>query len=227
MNPLGIFLTVLVFFVFNRVYKKKGEKFYLNPVLFSIVAIIFILYFAGVEYETYNESAQIISFFLGPGVVSLAIPLYKRRKKIVEYWFEISVGVVVGGLTAVLSAFFIAYFLGGSESLLISISPKSVTTAVAISLSEQIGGIPSLTAILVIITGILGNSLGVVMLNVFRVKDPVARGLAMGVSSHVLGTSRIMEEDKTSGAVSGLGMALNGIFTSFILYYIIQLIMSI
>ncbi len=100
-----------------------------------------------------------------------------------------------------------------------------MTTPIAIGVSEQIGGIPPLTAILVIITGILGNSVGVNLLNLFGVKDKVARGLAMGVTSHGLGTAKIIQEDKLSGAVSGLGMALNGIFTSFILYYLIRLLM--
>ena len=223
MNPFGVFITILVFFVFNKIYEKK-KKFYLNPVLLSIIAVIIVLQVTGIDYEAYNESAQVISFFLGPGVVSLAVPLYKKRENVKEYILEVSTGVIVGGLTAVLSVVVITWLLGGSESLIISISPKSVTTPVAISISEQIGGIYSLTAILVIITGILGNSVGVPILNLFKVKDPVARGIAMGVSSHVLGTERIMQESKLSGAISGLGMALNAIFSAFIIYHVLQIL---
>lgn len=226
MNVFGIFLTISIYFIFNKLYEIK-KKFYLNPVMLSITSIIVLLYFADIEYQVYMESARILSFLLGPAVVSLAIPLYKRRKVVLDYSKQISGGVVLGGLIAILSAFFVAYLLGGSRALLLTISPKSVTTPIAIGVSERIGGIPSLTAILVIITGIMGNSVGVPILDFFKIKDKVARGLAMGVTSHGLGTARIIQEDKLSGAVSGLGMALNGVFTSFILYYLIQILMSI
>ncbi len=223
MNVLGIFLTIFIYFVFDRLYQIK-EKFYLNPVLLSIISIIMLLHTADIEYQVYMESARILSFLLGPAVVSLAIPLYKKRDVVVDYSTQISSGVVFGGLIAILSAFLIAQLLGGSEDLLLSISPKSVTTPIAIGASEQIGGIPSLTAILVIMTGIMGNSVGVLTLDLFGVKDEVARGLAMGVTSHGLGTARIIQENELSGAVSGLGMALNGVFTSFVLYYLIQIL---
>lgn len=223
MNVLGIFLTIFIYFVFDRSYQIK-EKFYLNPVLLSIISIIMLLHTADIEYQVYMESARILSFLLGPAVVSLAIPLYKKRDVVVDYSTQISSGVVFGGLIAILSAFLIAQLLGGSEDLLLSISPKSVTTPIAIGASEQIGGIPSLTAILVIMTGIMGNSVGVLTLDLFGVKDEVARGLAMGVTSHGLGTARIIQENELSGAVSGLGMALNGVFTSFVLYYLIQIL---
>jgi len=226
MNVLGIFLTISIYFIFDRLYQVK-KKFYLNPVMLSITSIIILLYISDIGYGIYMESARILSFLLGPAVVSLAIPLYKKREVVIEYSTHISSGVVLGGLIAISSAFLIAQLFGGSESLLLSISPKSVTTPIAIGVSERIGGIPSLTAILVIITGIMGNAIGVPILNLCGIKDRVARGLAMGVTSHGLGTARIIQEDKLSGAVSGLGMALNGVFTSLILYYLIQLLISI
>jgi len=226
MNVLGIFLTISVYFIFNKLYQTK-RKFYLNPVMLSITSIIILLYFANIEYQVYMESGRILSFLLGPAVVSLAVPLYKKRKVVIDYSTQISSGVILGGLIAILSAFFTAYLLGGSEALLLSISPKSVTTPIAIGISEQIGGITSLTAILVIITGIMGNSIGVPFLNLFGVQDKVARGLAMGVTSHGLGTAKIIQENELSGAVSGLGMALNGVFTSFLLYPLIQILMSL
>ncbi|MBS3781004.1 MAG: LrgB family protein [Candidatus Thermoplasmatota archaeon] len=226
MNLLGIFLTISVYFIFSRLYHIR-KKFYLNPVMLSITSIIILLYTAGIEYEVYMESARILSFLLGPAVVSLAIPLYKKRDFVIDYSTQISSGVIFGGLIAILSAFFIAHLLGGSEDVLLSISPKSVTTPIAIGVSEQVGGIPALTAILVIITGIMGNSIGLAILNLFRVEDRVARGLAMGVTSHGLGTARMIQEDKLSGAVSGLGMALNGVLTSLLLYYLIKILMRL
>ncbi|MCD6559479.1 MAG: CidB/LrgB family autolysis modulator [Palaeococcus sp.] len=221
MNSLGIFLTLTVFYVFSKIYEKK-KAFYLNPVLLSIVTIALILKGFKIEYSLYMESARILSFFLGPAVVSLAIPLYKQRMIIKKYAKEISIGVALGGLTAILSAFYIAKALGGDEAVLLSIAPKSVTTAIAIGVSEKIGGIPALTAVLVILTGILGNAIGVEILDMARIRDRVARGLAMGISSHGLGTARIILNDELSGAVSGLGMALNGIFTSLVLPYLIR-----
>ncbi|RLF75650.1 LrgB family protein [Palaeococcus sp. (in: euryarchaeotes)] len=221
MNSLGIFLTLTVFYVFSKIYEKK-KAFYLNPVLLSIVTIALILKGFKIEYSLYMESARILSFLLGPAVVSLAIPLYKQRMIIKKYAKEISIGVALGGLTAILSAFYIAKALGGDEAVLLSIAPKSVTTAIAIGVSEKIGGIPALTAVLVILTGILGNAIGVEILDMARIRDRVARGLAMGISSHGLGTARIILNDELSGAVSGLGMALNGIFTSLVLPYLIR-----
>ena len=221
MNSLGIFLTLTVFYVFSKIYEKK-KAFYLNPVLLSIVTIALILKGFKIEYSLYMESARILSFLLGPAVVSLAIPLYKQRMIIKKYAKEISIGVALGGLTAILSAFYIAKALGGDEAVLLSIAPKSVTTAIAIGVSEKIGGTPALTAVLVILTGILGNAIGVEILDMARIRDRVARGLAMGISSHGLGTARIILNDELSGAVSGLGMALNGIFTSLVLPYLIR-----
>lgn len=226
MNVLGIFLTIFVYFIFQKLYETRS-KVYLNPVVLSIASIILVLYAADIEYNVYMESARILSFLLGPAVVSLAIPLYKKREVVKKHSLKISSGVVIGGLIAILSAFLISYVLGGSTDLLLSISPKSVTTPIALSISENIGGIPSLTAILVILTGILGNSFGIPLLDLFQIEDKVARGLSMGVTSHGLGTARIIREDELSGAVSGLSMALNGIFTSFILYYLIQILMKI
>ncbi|USH00529.1 CidB/LrgB family autolysis modulator [Thermococcus argininiproducens] len=223
MNTLGIFITIGSFYAFSKIYERK-KAFYLNPVLLSIITIALFLQFTRISYESYMESARFLSFLLGPAVVSLAIPLYKQRSIIKTYSRQIFIGVIFGGTLAILSAVYLIKLLGGSENLLLSIAPKSITTAIAIGVSEKIGGIPPLTAVLVILTGILGNAIGVELLNLSKVRDRVARGLAMGVSSHGLGTARIILDDELSGAVSGLAMALNGIFTSLVLPYLIKFI---
>lgn len=156
--------------------------------------------------------------------MSLAVPLYKQKEIIKAYSKQIFVGIAFGGTLAILSAFYVAKLLGGSEEVLLSITPKSITTAIAIGVSEKIGGIPTLTAVLVILTGILGNAIGIEMLNAFKIKNRVARELAMEVTSHGLGTARIILNDELSGAVSSLAMALNGVFTSLILPYLIELL---
>ena len=223
MNPYGIALTLVIFHVFSELHRGK-RAFYTNPVLLSIIVIAGILWASGYSYESYMESAVILKFLLGPAVVSLAVPVYKGRKMIAAYWREITAGIAIGGTLAILSAFYTAKLLGGTEEVLLSIAPKSVTTAIAIGVSEKIGGIPALTAVLVILTGILGNAVGVEILNAARIKDRIARGLAMGVSSHGLGTARMILNDELAGAVSGLAMALNGVFTSLLLPHLIEVL---
>ncbi len=226
MKSVGIFITILVYYLSLRIFEKSGRKFFLNPVLLSITVIAIILYLTGISYNTYMDSAGIISYLLNPTVVALSIPLYKERKTIAEYWVEISSGVVIGGLIAILSSVFIAHLCGAQDNIIRSIAPKSITTAIAIGVSEKIGGIPPLTAVLVVVTGIMGNAVGVELMNLLRIRDRVARGLGMGVTSHGLGTARIIMDDELSGAISGLAMALNGIFTSFVLPYIIIFIVK-
>ncbi len=223
MNAFGIFLTLAVFYAFSEIYKRK-RAFYLNPVLLSILLIVLLLKAFDIGYGEYMDSAKILSFLLGPAVVSLAVPLYKQKDIIRTYLREIALGIVFGGTIAILTAFYTAKLLGASGNVLLSIAPKSITTAIAIGVSEKIGGIPALTAVLVILTGVLGNAAGVEILNFVGIRDRVARGLAMGVSSHGLGTARIILDDELSGAVSGLAMALNGIFTSLVLPYLLKIL---
>ncbi|ASJ06104.1 CidB/LrgB family autolysis modulator [Thermococcus pacificus] len=223
MNPYGIALTLVVFYAFSELHRRK-RAFYTNPVLLSITAIAALLWAGGYSYESYMESAVILKFLLGPAVVSLAVPVYKGRETIKAYAREITAGIVIGGTVAILSAFYTAKLFGGAEEVLLSMTPKSVTTAIAIGVSEKIGGIPALTAVLVVLTGILGNAVGVELLNVAGIKDRIARGLAMGVTSHGLGTARIILDDELAGAVSGLAMALNGVFTSLLLPYLIEVL---
>ncbi|WP_456368753.1 CidB/LrgB family autolysis modulator [Geoglobus sp.] len=219
MNPFGIFITLALYYAFTEIYSKK-RVFLLNPVLLTILSIVAILLFSGISYDYYNDSARILTFLLGPAVVSLAVPLYRQREYIHRYSRQIFAGIVVGGIVAIVSAVAIVTVLGGSEVVARSIAPKSITTAIAIGVSEKISGIPPLTAVLVILTGIMGNAVGVEVMNAVKINDRVARGLAMGVTAHGLGTARIILDDEVSGAVSGLGMALNGIFTSVILPFL-------
>lgn len=223
MNPYGITLTLVVFYAFSELHRRK-KAVYTNPVLLSIVAISLLLKLGGFSYGSYMESAVFLKFLLGPAVVSLAVPVYKNRALIARYSREIAAGIVVGGTTAMLTAYWIAELLGASGTVLRSIAPKSVTTAIAIGISAKIGGIPALTAVLVITTGLLGNAFAPELLDIFRVRDRIARGLSTGVSSHGLGTARIITEDELAGAVSGLAMALNGVFTALVLPYLIEIL---
>jgi len=215
-TALGAFLTLATYYAYTRLYERR-RAFYLNPVLLSIATISALLVATGVSYETYMESAGLISYLLGPAVVSLAVPLYKQRRVVASHWKQILAGVAAGGITAILTAVAPLLLLGAPREVVLSTAPKSVTTAIAVGVSEKIGGIPPLTAVLVILTGVMGNAAGIELLNLARVRGRVARGLAMGVTAHGLGTARIIQEDELEGAVSGLAIALNGVYTSFTL----------
>lgn len=223
MNPYGIALTIITFYIFSEVHERR-KVFYTNPVLLSIVVIALVLKIFDFSYDSYMESAVFLKLLLGPAVVSLAVPVYKNRELIFLYSKEITLGIIFGGTVAILSAYWIAKLLGASDVVLKSIAPKSVTTAIAIGISAKVGGIPSLTAVLVITTGLLGNAFAPELLSFFGIKDRIARGLATGVSSHGLGTARIIAEDELAGAVSGLAMALNGIYTALVLPYFLKII---
>jgi len=204
----SIAITFFVYFLAQKIYRRYNFMLF-NPILLSIVAIIVLLKTLGIDFQTYNKGGKFISFFLGPSVIALGVPLYVR--------FE---GSVVGILSAALTA----KLLGASKSVVASIAPKSVTTPIAMGITEKIGGIPSLTAAIVVATGILGAVIGPAFLRFIGVKSKVAFGLAMGSASHGIGTARAFQEGELEGAVSSLAIGLNGIATAIItplLFYLI------
>jgi predicted murein hydrolase (TIGR00659 family) len=189
----------------------------LNPVLTSIVMLVILLKVSNTDYQTYFKGAQFIHFLLGPATVALAIPLYRELPYIRKAFLPIAVTLTIGSLTAIGSAVGIARLLGGSTQLLSTVAPKSITTPIAMGISEKLGGLPSLTAVIVVLTGITGAVCGDVILNLFRIKDETARGMAFGIAAHGIGTARAIQTGRTAGAFAALAMALNGIFTAVIL----------
>jgi len=175
-------------------------------------------------YATYFEGAQFVHFLLGPATVALAVPLYFNRAKLRRLWLPLLGGLVVGSITAAVSAIGIAWLFGGSGETLLSLAPKSVTAPVAMGIAEKLGGLPSLTAILVVATGILGAVLGPMTLNLLRVRDQATRGFALGVTAHGIGTARAFQESEQAGAFSGLAMALNALATAVLLPVIVRLL---
>ena len=169
------------------------------------------------EYESYFEGAKFVHFLLGPATVALAIPLYRQCSALKRHPFALAVSLITGSLTAVLSAVFIAKLGGVGSQALVSIAPKSVTTPVAMGISEQLGGLPSLTAVVVILTGILGAATGPWLLDKLRITNPMARGLAMGTAAHGIGTGRAIYMGDVAAAFSGLAMGLNGLATTILL----------
>jgi len=189
----------------------------MNPVLLSVLALVLVLVITDTPYSVYFEGAKFVHFMLGPATVALAIPLYRQWSSLKRHPIALTVSLLTGSLTAVLSAIFIAKLGGVSDQALISIAPKSVTTPVAMGISETLGGLPSLTAVVVILTGILGASFGPWLLDKLNITNPMAQGLAMGTASHGIGTGRAIYMGDVAAAFSGLAMGLNGLATTIFL----------
>jgi predicted murein hydrolase (TIGR00659 family) len=216
-TPLfGITLTLVTYLLSQKIYRRVG-KVWANPVLVSIVSIILLLQIFDLEYHDYARGGDVLVFLLGPSVVALAIPLYQRREEIWKRKKPIMIGVFAGSLVSILSACGLAWVLGGSREVILSLAPKSVTTPIAISIVDKIGGIAPLTAALVVLTGCIGAVCGPEFCARLGITSPVATGLAVGTSAHGIGTARMLEVDRLSGAVSGLAIGLNGLMTTFLL----------
>lgn len=214
---LHLTLTVCTFVLARWLYRKTGKRSWMNPVLLSVLALVAILVITDTPYDVYFEGAQFVHFMLGPATVALAIPLYRQCECLKKHPIALAVSLLIGSLTAVLSAILIAKLGGVSDQTLISIAPKSVTTPVAMGISETLGGLPSLTAVMVILTGILGASLGPWLLEKLNITNPMAQGLAMGTASHGIGTGRAIYMGDIAAAFSGLAMGLNGLATTILL----------
>jgi predicted murein hydrolase (TIGR00659 family) len=210
---LWIAVTFAVYYGAQVIYKRY-HFFFLNPVLVSISVLILILVASGVEFSEYDRGGKYISFFLAPAVVALGVPLHERMREIRARSGAILTAIGIGGAGGILSAAGIAAGLGASRAVVLSIAPKSVTTPIAIGIAEKLGGVPSLTAVLVIAAGVLGAVLGPIFLRAIGVRSPYAFGLAMGAASHGIGTARALEEGEVEGATSGLALCLNGIVTA-------------
>jgi predicted murein hydrolase (TIGR00659 family) len=214
---LHLTLTLVAYQAGLAIYRRSNLNPLFNPVLLAVLMVVAVLVATGTRYDSYFDGAQFVHFLLGPATVSLAIPLYRQFEKVRRSALAITASIVAGSLTASLSAVLIARVLGGSRDSLISLAPKSVTAPVAMGIAERLGGLPSLTAVLVILTGILGAMMGTFILNTLGIKDWAARGLAMGTASHGIGTARALQVNEVAGAFSGLAMGLNALATAIML----------
>ena len=214
---LHLTLTLAAFVLASVLYRKLQMNPLLNPVLLSVIAIVLILRSTETNYETYFEGAQFVHFLLGPATVALAVPLYRQIDRVRKSAVAILISLLCGSITSALSAVSIAWILGAKTVSIISVAPKSVTAPVAMGISEQLGGLPSLTAVIVILTGIIGAMLGPLVLNWLKIHDWSVRGLAIGTASHGIGTARALQVSELAGAFSGLAMGLNALATAIIL----------
>ena len=184
--------------------------------LIAVTVLVLFLTLTATSYETYFEGAKFVHFLLGPATVALAIPLYMQLHRVRAMLLPVIVGLFVGSLTAAVSAVLVGRLFGASLSTQLSLAPKSVTTPIAMGIAERIGGIPSLTAVLVIITGILGAVGARYVFDAMKLRDPAIRGFAIGVASHGIGTARAFQVNEQSGAFAALAMGLNGALTAIL-----------
>lgn len=212
-NFFMIALTFGVYFAAKRLQTYTGWVA-LNPILLAILFLIGFLKLTGISYETYEKSASIIDFWLKPAIVALGVPLYLQLKSIRRQLMPVLISQLAGCFVGIVSVVLTAKWLGASNAVIISLAPKSVTTPIAMEVSESLQGIPSLTAAIVVIVGLFGAILGFKILQVGRVKSPIAQSISMGTASHAVGTSRAMEYGRTYGAYASLGLILNGLLTA-------------
>ena len=215
-------LTFGVFAMFKALQKRMGWVL-LNPILLTIATLILYLKCADISYETYSEGGELIAFWLKPAVVALGVPLYLQLEMIKKQWMPILLSQLVGCLVGVVSVVLIAKGLGATPDVICSLAPKSVTTPIAMEVSNAAGGIPSLTAAVVVMVGLFGAVFGFRVLDMGRVKSPIAQGLSMGTASHAIGTSAAMEVSRKYVVYASLGLTLNGILTSILAPMVLRL----
>ena len=208
----GVALSVLAFWVGVKIQKKTGLVV-CNPLLIGVILVIGLLLALGIPYENYDQGGSLINLFLSPATACLAVAIYSKVQLLKENWLPILVGCVVGSLVSMGSILGLCRLFGLDDTMTASLLPKSVTTPIAVSVAQAHGGIPSITVVAVILTGILGSILAPLLIRLFRVKDPIAAGLAIGACSHAVGTSKALELGETEGAMSGLAIGVCGLVT--------------
>jgi predicted murein hydrolase (TIGR00659 family) len=213
---LGLTITLLAYLIAQRIYAAFRFNPLANPVLIAVAIVVIVLKTSATPYDTYFDGAQFVHFLLGPATVALALPLYRQLGNLRRLAWPIVVSLTAGSLTAIVSAISVGALLGASHQTLASLAPKSATTPIAMAVAKEVGGVPSLTAVLVITTGVFGAVTARGVLNLLKVTEVEARGFALGVASHGIGTARAFQVSDEMGAYAGLGMGLNGVFTAFV-----------
>ena len=215
-------LTIIIYWLAQKLQAKTGILL-LNPILITIVIINTGLMVFNIDYETYHRGSRYIDFLLKPAVVALGVPLYRQLEVIKKQAWNILISQLVGCLAGIVSVVLIAWLMGASKEIIFSLAPKSVTTPIAIEISRSIGGIAPLTASVVIVVGIFGAVFGYSILKLTGVKNPLSQSLSMGNAAHAIGTSKSMEISPAYGAMSSIGLIVNGIFTAILAPYVLKL----
>ena len=193
--------------------KKRFKTGLLNPLLVSIVCTILFLFGTGISYDTYNEGAKFLTWLLTPATVSLAIPLYEQWELLKNNAKAVMAGITAGVITSLLTVLLLSMALGLTHEEYVTLLPKSITTAIGMGVSEELGGYVTITVAVIVITGVIGNILGEFICKLFRIKEPISKGLGLGTASHAIGTAKAMEIGEIEGAMSSLSIAVAGILT--------------
>lgn len=215
--------VTFVFYIGAQMLQRRTGVVLLNPILISIAAIICFLYLLDIDYETYNEGGAYIDFWLKPAVVALGLPLYRQLPAIRKQLLPLLASELCGCVAGIVSVVVFAKLLGGSHEVIMSLAPKAVTTPIAMEVSAAVGGIPSLTAAVVVCTGIFGGVAGFKIIRLSRIKSPIAQSLSIGTAAHAVGTSVAMERSERYGAFSSLGLTINGLLTAILAPFILRL----
>lgn len=209
-----LLLTIACYLVAMWLYKRSGQQPWLIPVFTAVPVVVAVLLLTGTPYTTYQQGTAWLSLLIGPATVALALPLYAQRARIRQLWRPITVALLVGCVVALLSAVGITWVLGASMETMVSLAPKSATIPIALPLAERFGGLPSLAAVAVAITGIAGTILAPWLLRLLHCTDPAVEGFALGLTAHAIGTARSIQQHPTAGAFAALAMGLNGVATA-------------
>ena len=208
----GVALSLVSYWI-GVMLKKKFKLGLFNPLLISIVISIVVLLIGKIDYNTYNEGAKYLSWLLTPATVCLAIPLYEQWELLKQNYKAVLFGLLAGTVTSLTTVFVLAKLCGLSHEEYVTLLPKSITTAIGMGVSEELGGIVTITVAVIIITGVLGNIMGETICKIFKITEPISKGLALGASSHAIGTAKAMEMGEIEGAMSSLAIAVSGLLT--------------
>ena len=203
----------LISYLAGSMPKKKFKLGIFNPLLISIILTILVLVVADIDYDTYNAGAAYLSWFLTPATVCLAIPLYEQWQLLKKNYKAVIIGILAGVITSLTSVLILSKLMGLTHEEYVTLLPKSITTAIGMGVSEELGGYVTITVAVIVVTGVLGNILGDLACRIFRITEPISKGLAFGASSHAIGTAKAIELGEVEGAMSSLAIAVTGIFT--------------
>ncbi len=214
---LWLTATLMAYRIATLIYERTGHSPLANPVAISVVLLVLVLYASGTPYKTYFDGAQFVHFLLGPVTVALAIPLYQQIDKLKRNWLALLAGSLIGGTAAIASAMGLAWLLGASPLTILSIASKSVTIPIAMGVTEKIGGLPTLTVVMVMLTGVFGAGIAQYVFRIMKIDDDTTCGFALGATAHGVGTARAFQVSEEMGAFSGLAMGMCGILTALLL----------
>ena len=211
-GTIGVFISLSAYGLGVLLKKKTGKSIF-NPLLISIALVIVLLLVLNIDYESYNNSARYLTYFLTPATVSLAIPLYKQIMLLKKHLREIICGVLAGVLSSLCSVWVMSMLFGLTHEYYVTLLPKSITTAIGMGVAQELGGITNVAVAVIVITGVQGNIIAEMICKLFRIKHPISRGLAIGTASHAVGTAKALEIGEIEGAMSSLAIVVAGLIT--------------